>query len=119
MEISGHAIVKRIDTWLIEKNLKRQALAETIGITKQSFTDWDKRNSVPSADILYNISLFFNKPIQLLLTGEDPDSLSETERNIISKWREIDDVGKDSVMAQLDHFVQRSRQEKNKDISAG
>ena len=46
--IGGKEIVSRIDNLLITRQEKRKNIAEAVGISPQSFTDWSKRNSIPA-----------------------------------------------------------------------
>ncbi|CEM60480.1 XRE family transcriptional regulator [Treponema phagedenis] len=70
--MTGQELVRRIDYLLKLKNEKRQALANAINITSQSFTDWDKRGNFPRADVLYKIAIYLDVPMEFLVTGKNP-----------------------------------------------
>ena len=85
MEITGQDIVKRVDSKLKERNLKRRAVADAVGITTQSFTHWTMRGSVPAADTAIRIARFLSVSVEWLITGKDPERLSEKERTLLDK----------------------------------
>lgn len=69
VEIKGKDIVFRIDSVLKERNLKRKAVADAVGISLQPFTSWANRGSIPGADIAYHIAEYLNVSVDWLLTG--------------------------------------------------
>lgn len=88
--MTGENIVDRVDTILKEKNLKRQALADSIGVSLQSFTDWKRRNSIPAGDILLRIAKYLNVSLEWLITGEDEEGLSPEIRALVEKIKILD-----------------------------
>lgn len=74
VEIKGKDIVFRIDSILKERNLKRKAVADAIGISLQPFTSWANRGSIPGADIAYHIAEYLNVSVEWLLTGKEQKS---------------------------------------------
>jgi len=85
-EITGKDIVSRIDAVLKQKNLKRKAVAEAVGISLQPFTSWANRGSIPVADTAYYIAKYLNVSLDWLLTGEDntqPPQMQFTSQNDI------------------------------------
>ncbi len=70
-EIKGKDIVLRIDSILKERNIKRKAVADAVGISLQPFTSWANRGSIPGADIAYHIAEYLNIPLEWLLTGNN------------------------------------------------
>ena len=65
-------------------NLSQVQLAEKINVSKQSVSNWENNNIVPSIDILKKLALFFNVSTDYLLELNDRiflevTGLSETE----------------------------------------
>ena len=77
-EIKGKDIVSRIDSILKNRNLKRKAVAEAVGISLQPFTSWSNRGSIPGADIAYNIAQYLGVSLEWLLTGEEESKVQNT-----------------------------------------
>jgi transcriptional regulator with XRE-family HTH domain len=109
MEITGQEIVKRIDSVLKQKNLKRQAVADAVGISTQSFTHWSMRGSVLAADTAIKIAQFLDVSVEWLITGQDPNGLSEEDRSLLSKWHELAAAAKETVMMMIDALLEKAR----------
>ncbi|MFR8053039.1 MAG: helix-turn-helix domain-containing protein [Negativibacillus massiliensis] len=67
-----------------KQNLSQVQLAEKINVSKQSVSNWENNNIVPSIDILKKLALFFNVSTDYLLELNDRiflevTGLSETE----------------------------------------
>ena len=77
-EIKGKDIVSRIDSILKNRNLKRKAVADAVGISLQPFTSWSNRGSIPGADIAYNIAQYLGVSLEWLLTGEEESKVQNT-----------------------------------------
>lgn len=78
----GKGFVDRIDMILKQKNRKRLALAEEIGLSVQTFTDWKRRDSIPSADIALQISKYLNVPLEWLITGEETNPFQKSSETL-------------------------------------
>jgi transcriptional regulator with XRE-family HTH domain len=71
---NGAELVDRIDELLKARNLKRQALCDTVGISLQGITNWKTKNSMPLADTVVKIAEFFGVSVEYLVTGSIPYS---------------------------------------------
>lgn len=78
---NGKDFVDRIDNVLKQKNRKRIALAEEIGQSVQSFTDWKRRDSIPAADIALQISRYLGVSLEWLITGEENNPFQKTQNH--------------------------------------
>jgi transcriptional regulator with XRE-family HTH domain len=67
----------------------------------QSITDW-KNGSIPNADTALFIANYLGVSIQWLLTGEDDKGYSQDERNLVIKYRNLDDQGQYEIRVLLD-----------------
>ena len=76
VEIRGKDIVVRIDSILKQRNLKRKAVADAVGISLQPFTSWSNRGSIPGADIAYHIAEYLDVSLEWLLTGKERESVN-------------------------------------------
>lgn len=102
----GTEIVDRIDRLLYLKGLKRQALTMDLNIPAQTISNWSVRGNAPPSDILYKISLFLNVSMEFLITGEDRNeiSFSEKEREIINKLHDLTDNEKEAILCTINAF---------------
>lgn len=114
---NGKFLVDRIDSLLLQRNERRQYLADKIGISLQVITDWKKRNTKLSADTLYKIAQYFDVSMEWLLTGternapEIPNDVLELARDIAA----MPPVVKESLTAQIDVFKRNSHAESQTD----
>ncbi len=93
---NGMQIVERIDRLLKERNLNRVALAEAIGIKPQNISAWSVRGTVPAGDICLKIAEYLNVSIEWLICGKE-GGLNNEERWVLSQWKSLDAVQKDTV----------------------
>ena len=54
------------------KQLTQEALAEKLGVKKQSVSNWENANIMPSVEILEKIANFFHVSTDYLLGRDDP-----------------------------------------------
>lgn len=71
--------VERIDDLLKEKNLKRAALCDAIGLTHSAITDWKKRGTIPAGDVCVKIARYLDVDVEYLITGVHKDTNEEKE----------------------------------------
>ena len=96
-------IVERIDNLLKERNLNRVVLAEAIGIKPQNISAWSVRGTVPAGDICLKIAEYLNVSIVWLISGKE-DGMSNEERWVLSQWKSLDAVQKDTVRTLLNKW---------------
>ena len=64
----------RIEILMAEKKVSKVELAKYANITTQTFYDWKKKGSVPSADVAVKIAEYLNTSVEFLVTGTEKDS---------------------------------------------
>jgi len=118
MEITGSAIVERIDTLLKEKGETRKALV-AVGAIKdtQSVTNWLQRGTIPAADVALAIADYFNVSVRWLLTGKDEAGLSREEWNLISSYGCLTAENKRNVRGLIDTMLSVSDEGKKEEIA--
>lgn len=103
-----------------ELNLSQTALAEQLGITKAAISNYENEISSPKADILYSLFKALNCDANYLFQDEMNDlekneTLSIKEKNVIKKYRALDDYGIKAIDDLLDTEYKRV-QSQNKAI---
>lgn len=101
----------RIDLLLSEKNEKRNYLAEIAGITNQSFTDWKKRGTIPSAETILKIANHFDVSMEWLLTGSGNRTLPSKSGFYVPFLNQTLSAGKGQLIPedeQPENFIQVS-----------
>lgn len=104
----------RLDLLLTEKKETRTHLAEVIGITNQSFSDWKKRGTIPSADIVLKIANYFKVSIDWLINGNETKELSHEDTSFIFKLRQLSEKDKNTVLGLIDLLHNQEQLEKIK-----
>lgn len=66
----GRNLVLQIDKLLSERNIKRQPLCDSVGITLQAISNWKKQNSLPNTETVIKIADFFKVDPKWLVTGQ-------------------------------------------------
>lgn len=102
----------RLDLLLTEKKETRTHLAEVIGIKNQSFSDWKKRGTIPSADIVLKIANYFNVSIDWLITGNETSGLTHEDTDFIYKLRQLSEKDKNTVLGLIELLHNQENQEK-------
>jgi transcriptional regulator with XRE-family HTH domain len=95
-------IVVRIDDRLAAQNKGRKDLIMAIGANRGVLTNWDKRETVPAADIALKIADYLGVSIRWLITGKDEQGLTLDERNLLAKYSSLDERDRYEVNALLD-----------------
>jgi len=95
-------MVARIDSTLSLQKKGRKELIEAIGVNHGALTSWDKRGTVPAADVAIKIADYLGVSIRWLIIGEDEDGYTQAERNLVIKYRCLTDQGQYEVNALLD-----------------
>ena len=97
-----------------EKGLSQMDFAKQIRISKSSVNMYERGEREPGFETLEVIADYFNVDMDYLLGKSDvvrkspvlpivKSSLSDTEQELIRKFRQLDDRGKAAVMNSLDH----------------
>jgi transcriptional regulator with XRE-family HTH domain len=102
MKNSQNPIVMRIDNLLAIQKKERKELVSSVGANRGALTNWDKRGTVPAADIALKIADYLGVSVRWLITGEDEQGLTLEERNLLVKYRSLDQRGRYEVNALLD-----------------
>lgn len=85
-----------------QKNMKQNELAEALYVTHQAVSKWENGKSIPSIEILYDLTQLFNVSIDYLLQNtEIPDDDYESllknypRASVIKKLLEKEDITKE------------------------
>lgn len=87
---------ERIKDLRIEKNLNQVELAHKLSCSKQTVSNWENNNILPSVEILKKIALFFNCSTDYLLELEDERMFLEvttlTPRQLVHIQQLVNDL---------------------------
>jgi transcriptional regulator with XRE-family HTH domain len=102
MAVAKTPLVKRIDSLLASQRKERKELIEAVRVNHGAITNWDKRGTIPAADVALKIADYLGVSIRWLITGEDEKEYTQGERNLIAKYRCLTEQGQYEVNALLD-----------------
>lgn len=75
---------------LKEKNITQKVLSEHLGVSTGNVSDWKSGKSMPSADVLYEISKYLNVSTDYLLgKTEQKNKPSDENRELTDKEEEF------------------------------
>lgn len=91
------------------EGLSQAELAEKLSIAKSTVSMYERDERKPSFEMLEIIADFFNINMDTLVGGGDlsaypADSLSPTERRLVSAWRQADEKDRRIVAATLSDY---------------
>lgn len=84
------------------KGVTQGEVAVALGIGESAYGNYEKDIREPNAIVLKAMSRYFGVTIDYLLDCHTGFVASESEREQIQKYRELDDFGKETVSAVLD-----------------
>ncbi len=118
-------ISQRIFALLESKGLSQKDLAEYAGISQSAITNWKKRNTTPSTEIIIKISEFLGVSERYLLTGTDETfsentllmenvqelspKLSEPERRLLKLFRILPEFEQGRILGIVESAAENSR----------
>ena len=65
----------RVEELVKQRQIKVTDFYETIGISKQNYYDWKRRNQAPNAMTALKVARYFGVTVEYLLTGETNNPL--------------------------------------------
>ena len=96
--------IDRLNALIKEKGIKKNKLLSDLGLSKNSFINWEKRQNVPDGETLYQIAKYFTVSMEYLIGAEEEphSNLSEDEKRLITAYREHDESTKKAIRKLLD-----------------
>lgn len=112
-------ISQRIFEIMKQKNIKQNDLANFLGISSSSITDWKKKGTNPASDKILKISEFLDVSVEYLLGGEErvsediqkvdtSNSFDTTTIQVAEMFSTLDLISKNKVLNLLIELHQQS-----------
>lgn len=79
--------VDRINLSLKSRHISKGKFYEDLGLANNSSTNWNKRGTIPSADVVLKIADYLGVSVRYLVTGEDEEGLSPREKELLDVCR--------------------------------
>lgn len=92
---------------LLLGNREQRELTTYLGLKNSAFSDWKSGKSQSFRKYLIEISEFFDVSLDYLAYGKEVVSqLSDTESDLIKKFKILNDIDQKRVLKQIDTFLQ-------------
>ena len=88
---------ERIHALRTARNLNQVQLADRLGVTKQSISNWENNNILPSVDMLKQIATFFHCSTDYLLEMENGKVYIETTNLTLEQTAHLQQLVTDLV----------------------
>lgn len=108
IETNGMTIVQRIDKIRKQKNISREDITSSCKISKSSFPTWSARGTIPPADVAIKIAWYLGVSVEWLITGHDPEGLTEDDRKILDMYHLLDERDREDVLGIMEGKLSRS-----------
>ena len=106
-------VVDRLNLLQENSGMNQKDLAKAIGLSLSIFTRWNKGNAKPGLKQLVKVAQYFNVSLDWLVFGDDApsndlenviklDFSSQSEKELIDKFRELPDSYQKNVLAYID-----------------
>jgi transcriptional regulator with XRE-family HTH domain len=102
-ETNGLQIVDRINDICRKKGIKKKDVSEALKLPDNCFSNWSARGTIPAGDICLKIAEYLNVSIEWLICGKE-GGLNNEERWLLSQWKNLDAVQKDTVRTLLNKW---------------
>lgn len=86
-----------VDILVKETGTDIKTVEKACGFGNGTISKW--RTSMPKADKLYNVAVFFHTSVEYFLTGKRPIStLNDMETLLVETYRSVDTMGQASII---------------------
>ena len=107
--------VDRINLSLKKRNIPKWKFYEDLGLANNSSTNWNKRGTIPSGDVVLRIADYLGVSVRYLVTGDD-NEIPVRLREIVELCRGLDDKELETVCNMLRGLQKRDYPESGTEV---
>lgn len=113
---------KRLTELKNKNNIMAKDIASDIGVSKQAFSQYEKQQSTPSADILTAIAEYFNVSLDYLtgrtdnpeiINNNNEQNISEDEEELLEDFRLLDKYEQNIILGKISEIIYNKNIDKN------
>ena len=106
---------ERLKEEISYQGLQLKEVALKANISKRTLDTYvDKRERMPAADVAVRLAKALDVSVEYLVTGKNPDNLSQEDCLLLDKWHKLDSGTKKSVNLLMNAaLTERSKDTKN------
>ena len=112
MKFSGSELIERINKIIESKGLKRDPDLYKI-VPSGTLSAWKNKGQIPRVNTICNIANFLGVSIEYLLTGNEGNSFTQEEQELITKYKTLSRENKRNVRALVDSMLISGTREKD------
>jgi len=94
----------RLAICIKEKGLNRTTFAKDFGISESTIRNWIRNGNMPSAEIVYNMAVYFGIPMEYLLNGTE-SKVDDLDFVMLLKMKKLSAEQKKMLIAVADSFI--------------
>lgn len=88
---------ERLEKVMKSRNISNIEITRALGLNKNAIGNY-KKDQIPNATILYNLSNFLGISMEYLIAGKEAADLSPEEQKLVDCYRSANDQGKRTIM---------------------
>jgi transcriptional regulator with XRE-family HTH domain len=85
---------------LEREGLTQKEVAKNLGVREASISDWRHDRGIPYADVAIKLAALLNTTVNMLVTGEDPEGLSDEEIKLLKIFRGVNKSSQKTLLTQ-------------------
>jgi hypothetical protein len=91
------------------QNTTQEWLASQVGVSVGTLKNWIYYKRFPDGYQSYKIAVALNTTVEYLVTGKESNASSNEEQSLLTKWRNLTDTAKDTVIMIINGFLDKSK----------
>jgi len=104
MVFSGQDLIYRINQIIEAKGVRRDPDIYNI-VSSVTLSAWKNNGQIPKVNTIYNLAEFLGVSVEWLITGREADGLTQEERVLVAKYKDLSNDDKRNVQALIDSML--------------
>lgn len=108
--MTGKEFSDRIDLCLSKRNQTRKVLTQDLGIPSSTMSGWSaSKQTIPRADMVEQIANYLGVSTDWLITGRNPEGITDEEAELLRRYRTLDARDKSVVTVLLNALASKEK----------
>ena len=100
---------KRVKDEIKVKKTTQEWIARQVGVPFGTFRKWMTRKTYPNVKVGQEIANLLETSVEYLITGIEPEGLSDDERKLMNAYRKLSPADKENVMMAVNVWAGKKR----------
>ena len=106
--LTSQQLYEKIEKLRKEKGLTTNKLSELAGISHSTLNSWKIRGKMPKLEVLDGLYYALGISLSVLLFDIDTDKLSGEEIELLTLWKDLDNIQKKAVITMIKAMEQKT-----------